>query len=218
MSIGMGLFLSSLVLSIVILYSVTKDRWRWKVGVKRTFFGFLAIILLSAAAWGGLYIWKLLPTTITRQDQYAGVRLGMTPDEVMYVKGYPATVLAEEVEDPVWKGFLINIETKNLEKGKRVTDYRYWAYDNITVVFNKDRKAVVEVKCYSNNKLSRCPSLAGVVDGDSEKEAVRKLGNADAAKIDGVAKTMRYSKFGIELILTKEQVYHLGIFDPSGDR
>lgn len=127
-------------------------------------------------------------------------------------------MLEEEVGDSEWKGFLKNIETKNLEKGKRVTDYRHWVYGNITIIFNETRKAVIEVDCYSSDKLNRCPPLGGVVDGDSEQEAIHKLGNADTAKIEGVAKTMLYSKLGIRLILTTEQVYYLGIYQPTENR
>jgi hypothetical protein len=34
MSVGTGIFLSSVLLAIVILYGVAKDRWRWRRIVK----------------------------------------------------------------------------------------------------------------------------------------------------------------------------------------
>lgn len=217
MSIGTGLFLSTVILSVVLLYGFTKDRWRWKVGIKRTSIGVFATILIGVIAWGGLYIWNHLPTTLTPQTEYVGLHLGMSPDEVMYVKGYPPIVLGKPVRVDEWTGFFLEvIETKKLEKGKTVNDFQYWVYDSIiTVEFDNAKKAIVKISCNSSNKLNRCPALAGVIDGDSEKEAIRKLGNPDRAEIMGLAKYLYYRKFGIELILTKEQVYHLSIVAPT---
>jgi len=42
MELGTGIFLSSLVLAAVILYGITKDRWRWRSiirGIAIIFFG-----------------------------------------------------------------------------------------------------------------------------------------------------------------------------------
>jgi len=47
----------------------------------------------------------------------------MSQDEVLYIKGNPPTVLAEEVSDPKMKGFFLVVETNKLEKGKSVRDY-----------------------------------------------------------------------------------------------
>ena len=217
MDLGTGIFLSSVVLAVVFVYAITKDRWRWRRIIKRTAFICLGLIILGAALGIGAYYWDQLPQKVGRQTEYAGLRLGMTQDEVMYVKGYPPSVLAEEVQDPQWKGFYTVVDTKKLEKGKRVIDYRHWSYEqgkhNINVTFNAARTAVVHLQCFSDDRLYRCPLIGGIRDGDSEKEVVRKLGNPTASKIDGVAKTLTYRDLGIEFILTKEQVYMMSISD-----
>ena len=62
------------------------------------------------------------------------------------------------------------------------------------------------------------PSLAGVSDGDSEQEVIRKLGPPDASSIEGVTKRLHYRTPGIWFTLTKERVYMLGINDPKYKR
>jgi hypothetical protein len=52
-----------------------------------------------------------------------------------------------------------------------------------------------------------------VTDGDTEKKVIRRLGNPDTARIEGVTKFMTYDKLGIFLWLAQERVYMLGIND-----
>jgi hypothetical protein len=229
MDLGTAIFLSSIVLAVVILYGINKAvgrkalaslpaapirRWSWR----RAAFVFFGLIVPGV----GAYYWQQLPQKIERQTAYAGLRLGMSQDEVMYTKGYPPFVLGEEVTDPQWKGSMPVVDTKNLEKGKRAIDYRDWYYEedqrNINVTFNRARTAVTEIQCYSEDKVYRCPELGGVRDGDSEKEVLRKLGNPTTSKIDGVTKQMSYGDLNIEIWLTKEVVYMLALRDPSHQR
>jgi hypothetical protein len=93
MDLGTGIFLSSIVLAVVILYGITKDRWHWRRIAKRAAFIFFGLIVIGTALGVGAYYWQQLPQKIERQTAYAGLRLGMTQDEVMYVKGYPPFVL-----------------------------------------------------------------------------------------------------------------------------
>jgi hypothetical protein len=218
MSVGLAVFLSSLLLSIVLLYGITKDRWAWRLFLKRTALVCLTLIFGLAASIAGIYVWNQLPTAVARQTEYARLRLGMNQDEVMYIKGYPPSVLGEEVGDPAWKGFFGVIETKNLEKGKRVTDYRDWSYNeyesNINVAFNDEKTAVVAIQCFSKDKLSRCPAIAGLSDGNTEKQAIRRLGPPSDSQFQGVTKWIAYHEQGIKLTLEKEQVYMLEISVP----
>jgi hypothetical protein len=156
------------------------------------------------------------------QTEYADLRIGMMPSEVVYVKGHPLNVLDEDVpwKPPSirkpWDSDPIVRETKKLPDGKTINDYRFWIYDgyyhNITVEFNNERKAVIAIRCFSSDKLSRCPALAGVKDGDSEEEAIRKLGSPGDQSIKGVTKSILYPELGIKLYLTTRQVYMLQVF------
>jgi len=201
------------------LYGFTKDRWTWRKIVFRTLFFGLILIAGSAAVVALAHYWdELFPTQLGRQLQYAGLKLGMSPQEVMYIKGYPPIVLEEDV-DPAWKDFLSVIKTNELKQGKKVTDFKHWSYEqyksNFTVVFNNERTAVVNIRCYSEDKTGRCPPIGNVNDGTSEKDALRKLGGPAEQRIDGVSKSLRFPRLGVQLTLTQEQVYMLEIYDPQ---
>jgi hypothetical protein len=217
MSLGLGIFLSSLVLSIVILYGITKDRWSWPKIARRGGLGVLTVVALIMVIWAGIYFWNQLPGSVGKQTEYAGLRIGMAPRDVKYIKGYPPTVFGDaETVEGKWPGKPV-IETKNLEQGKSVEDYRDWSYEisggRIDVEFDADKKAVIVISCYSSDSLRRCPSIGGISDGNSEQEVTRKLGKADVARIDGVTKSLYYKKLAIYLKLRQEQVYMLGVND-----
>jgi hypothetical protein len=218
MSIGLGIFLSSVVFALVIFYAITKDRCRWGRIVRRNALALVALIVLTGVVIGGLYFSKRLPPTISPQTEYADIRLGMGPDEVLYINGSPPAVYGEAEKEGKWRGFQPIIETKNLEKGKLVQDYRVWSYEQssnrIDVTFNPEKTAVVAIACYSIDRQRRCPSIVGVKDGDSELEVVRKLGTPGTSTMEFIT----YPNAGIELWLGKERVYMLGINDPKYPR
>jgi hypothetical protein len=221
MSVGWAIFLSSFVLAVVVLYGITKDRWRWRRIVKRTALTLAAITALTGAVIGGSYIWNQLPAPLASQAEYAGLRLGIGPDEVMYIKGYPPMVLGEVDGEGLWAGQPV-ISTKDLENGKRAQDYRDWQYEYSTsrldITFNPEKTAVVAISCYSSDRLKRCPSIVGLSDGDSEQAVIRKLGAPGTARIEGVAKFISYPELAVQLWLSKEQVYMIGVNDRKYQR
>jgi hypothetical protein len=213
MELGTGIFLSALVIAVVVLYSITEDRWKWRRFVKRTVFVCLALVLLVVLAGVGAYLYQQIPTSVSRQTEYAGIRLGMSQDEVLYIKGYPPAVLAEDVSESEWKHDYLVIETGKLEKGKSIRDYHHWSYHdeyrNIDIAFNDTRTAVTAIRCFSNDKLGRCPAIAGLEDGDRERKVLQILGSNPQAKFTGIGKSLTYSEWGVQIHLTKEQVYML---------
>jgi hypothetical protein len=64
-----------------------------------------ALIVLASVVIGGLYYWKQLPPTISPQTEYAGIRLGMGPDEVLSVNGSPPAVYGEAEKKASGAGF-----------------------------------------------------------------------------------------------------------------
>jgi hypothetical protein len=216
MSVGLAIFLASIVFASVTLYGITKDRWNWRRIAKLCALTFVTLVVLAGAFIGSFYFWDQLPAIIYPQTEYAGLRLGISPDEVMYIKGYPPEVFGAAEKDGEWPGQPV-IETKNLEKGRRVQDYKDWAYEGrlnrIDVTFNAEKTAVVVIECYSHDRQRRCPSIAGVTDGDSEREVIRKLGAPGTSRITGVTKFISYPDVGIHLWLEKERGYMLGVND-----
>jgi len=173
-------------------------------------FGLVLLGLIPIAAY---LLADHFPQQATRQTEYAGIRLGSSPEEVIYIKGYPPTVLAEDTNSQ-WKDSLLNIETAKLPQGKSVNDYRYWVWGtdrNSYILVEFTNLQVASIQCYSADKLSRCPPIAGVRDGTSERDAISKLGSKSEQKFQGPAKSISYPELGIRLHLTQEQVYMLQV-------
>ena len=91
-------------------------------------------------------------------------------------------------------------------------------WHTLNVAFNDELTAVIGIHCYSENKLSRCPSIGTVTDGTSEQEALRKLSGRAEERIDGASKALRFPDLGVKLTLTKEVVYMLEVYDPNSTR
>src|SRR3546814_136549 len=141
----------------------------------------------------------------------------MIPDSVKFVKCYTPSFYGPVASEGDRKGSRSVIETKNIEQGKRVEDYDEWSYQGyhhrIYVLFDSQKTAVIAVQCVSDHQLRSCPAIAGIADGDTEQEVVRKFGKPDSSKISGVTKNLYYSKIGVSFTLAQQRVYMLGIND-----
>jgi hypothetical protein len=215
MSLGTGIFLSSILLALVLLYVTTKDRWGWRRFAKRIGVFVLLLVVIAVLVGGGFYLWSNLP--VGQQAHYAGLEIGNSPEEVMYRKGSPPTVFGELNNETGFEGWQRLIDTTKLEKGKTIQDYGEWSYSlpsgRIDVTFSTDKTAVIAIQCFSSDRLSRCPTLAGITDGDREEEVVRIFGAPDSSRISGVTKTLAYRKIGVSFTLEQQKVYMLGIND-----
>jgi hypothetical protein len=114
------------------------------------------------------------------QTEYAGLRLGLSPDEVMNIKGLPPAVVAEAPDPSSPAGPEVG-HIKVLGNDEHPQDYHDWVYVDpdliIFVTFNPEKSAVIAIGCWSDH-VRRCPSIAGVSNGDSEGKAIQKLGVA----------------------------------------
>lgn len=216
MAVGTGIFLAALLIAPVFLYATTKDRWRWRTFVKRGVLAVLASIVVGGLVTGGVYVWNNLP--IGLQKQYAGIDIGISPEELLYRRGNPTSVLGEAINDKGMEGFRAIIATDSIEKGKSIRDYDEWTYTegntNLYITFNKERTVVVSIKCYASAPSGRCPTIENINDGDTEASVIRRFGPPDNSKLSGVTKALYYSKIGVSFNLEKQHVYMLGISDP----
>lgn len=220
MSVGTAVFLTGIFLSLIGLYAATKDRWRWRLFVKRasiTLASLAALVILTGA---GIYSLQFIPWAVPPQTEYSRIKIGIAPDEVIYVKGMPSSVMGEISKDPDWPGWQPVVEVKNIEKGKTVKDFQDWTWgeggSRIDVAFDPaTRSRVIAVECYSSDKRSRCPPIEGILDGSSEAEVVKRFGEPDVAKITGTSKRMSYERLGVFFNLEQEVVYMLGVHDPK---
>lgn len=178
MSLGIGIFLSTLVLAVVIMYALTMNRWDWRKIFVRTAVSIGAVFVLSGIAVG-LFLLKdrLLPIPIQRE--YAGLHLGMTMAEVKYAIGYPEEVLEPDAETTgEYKGFQ-KLTAVNELKEKQVEDYSEWSFSRsfgyIQATFDKQNKKLIAVECYSQKREGACPAIYGIKDGDTELSVLQRF-------------------------------------------
>src|SRR6266705_2126216 len=172
MSLGLGVFLSSLFIGTLLLYRWTRDRWKWKKGLVRislAAIGWVVILVIAVLAY------QRYENRLTPQTRYYDVQLGMTQDTVTYVRGFPTWVLAEAKD-----GWQMNLNPAKLEKGKTIQDYRDWQFslsenerERLDVTFSKATKTVSRIRCYSQS--SYCQSVLGVGTGMQEEAVVERL-------------------------------------------
>jgi hypothetical protein len=200
-SIGMGIFLSSVILALVVLYAITKDRWRWRSIAGRIGLLALGILVLAGVSASAFYVWSNLPPSV--QTEYAGLRIGMKKDEVKYVKGYPPSVLEPPNTEGEFKGDQLVVATKDLLKnGKKIEDYNSWTYEDaagsrLDLSFNPSSSALIVISCYSESTLRLCPPISGITNSDSEQSVISKFGKPDEARLEGPAKSLFYKKIGL---------------------
>jgi len=88
MSLGTGMFLSALVVSLVLLYAVTKDRWNWR---RIALWGTVLPVALIAVGSAGAYllwVWNDMPRPI---ETFYGITLKASEQDVRFMKGEPTS-------------------------------------------------------------------------------------------------------------------------------
>lgn len=93
MTLGTGVFLAAIVMSLTALFIATKDRWNWK----KIILWPIGLLLLAALVIGGMLAyenWKTTNSDITwdkpsLHDSFWGIALGTKPEDVLFRKGKP---------------------------------------------------------------------------------------------------------------------------------
>jgi len=202
----------------VLLYAQTKDRWRWRVVVKRVTLVACAPVVLGLMWLGYEYVRGRVEARPRTATQYSGVSLGDSQDDVLYAKGSPIEVL----EDDGNSGFRVVVDLAGLPS-RKVTDYSYWDYESadsgrVDVDFSPQTKKVVRVFCYAKER--ECPSLLGVSAGTTEDEVIAKLGRPSRAHLRNATKILEYSQYNAAFYLTQRRVYgiQLGVGERDAQR
>ena len=118
-------------LGVIILYWITRERVRWSRVLLGPVAGIAAISLL-------IFAFSIYEAWPRRVQEYAGLRLGMSQDEVIYIKGQPTEVLTD---NPLLPGYQeVVIRLSNLQEA---SDFSVWPYKTgdarVDVVFDADR-------------------------------------------------------------------------------
>jgi hypothetical protein len=202
MSIGLGIFLSSLVFALVLLYGITRERWNWRRITRSVFVSTLILGGLIIFVAGGIYVWKHFAATKLKRTEYAGLRLRMTRNEIKYVKGTPSHVLDG-----------VAIPTGTLTADKKIEDFDEWAYDDgLVLLFKQDLLAVIS--CQSRRHIF-CPDIDGITNGDNEEKLLSVFGEPSNASIEEFVKIMEYSNIGMILKLRERKIVEIMLYDTT---
>lgn len=196
MSLGDSIFLSALVLGLVGLYAVTKDRWNWKA-ITNWFIG----LPIAAIVIGGLLIWayNTYEKRPVQQAEFERIRLDATPQDIKFIKGEP---IAKFSSDSRW--------VYDAHSGSAEPE------DAVVIVQFKEGK-VRHVTYWSNERQIYTPSLLRISKGSSYEEVVDILGKPSftASSKDGLRRLLSFERYRVFFELERGQVQSYGIFDPG---
>jgi len=196
MSLGTAIFLSALLLGIIFLYRSTSDRWNWKRGIKRGVFVLVAIIVVSI---GGYLTFDWISNRPKKQSAYMDLKLGMTANDVLFLKGQP---YKKEPERWVY----------------RLSDSSSRAWDAILIILFDKGKVDGIVAQPSSDSYTWRYSVNKISYGDSLKDITKKFGEGYtmSQSVDGLSRIYNFPKHQVLFELEQNKVKSLGIFEGKG--
>lgn len=195
MTIGDGIFLSAVLLSVVGLFAVTKDRWNWRRIAKWGLLGPIAAFLLLN---GGAYLYGYLKDRPTPQNKFGEISLTATPADILFLLGEP-----------------------NLKDGP--DRWIYYAGSvpaardaaMYLVTFKNGRVRFV-LYTASGEQISN-PTLMGFDMGTSYERVLEKLGQPSNVSIseNKLERMFSYEKFNVFFSFSQGRLVAYGIYQPT---
>jgi hypothetical protein len=193
MSLGLSIFLSSLLLGVVAIFIATKDRWNWK---KIILWPFAGLILLATGFW----LYNTIEQRPKVQAELWDIPLRATKSDVKFLKGAPSAPQNAGTED--------NWEYRFENSGGG------WNY--IYRVMYEDGK-VWSVQYLASSETAFGPGIQGIYVGDSLEKITQKFGspsNVSSSK-DELKRLFSFIKYQLAFELKEDRVISYGIFDAT---
>ncbi len=194
MTLGTGIFLSSLLLGLVVLFIATKDRWNWR---KIILWPLLTIISLSIIGGISFYIYKTVAEKPSTQTSFWDISFNTTKKDIKFVKGEPT-----EITDMGSWVYKITQNSYNDDK------------DVYVINFKNDR--VRFVMYFGSNWLS-APDLQGKWITSSRDEIIKKFGEPSSIvhSADELERIISYDQYNVTFILRENKVTAYGFYNPA---
>lgn len=196
MTLGDGIFLSSIVLSLVALFAITKDRWNWSRIAK---WGLLAPAGVALFLSGVAYLYGSWNDRPTPQHTFAEIALTATPADVLFVKGEP-----KRKDGPDrW--------TYDVGSGSAAPDSAKY------LVMFKDGRIRFVLYTASSDQLVH-PWLLGFTIGTSYERVVERLGQPSSTSVseDQFDRMFSYEKYNSFFSFSRGKLVAYGIYQPKG--
>ena len=187
MTTGSGIFFSFMIVSIVILYGFTRDRWRWRRIVTIVLMVFFVIVSSVGMYVGIAYWWQLQPQV---QDALWDLKIGMPVDEVLFKKGEPTT-----------------------KEGEKAYIYTEKYSETYNILFNDGRIKAIFLYPKDNSFVD----IQGIEKGETYEDIERKFGVPDSISIstDKLVRLISFDRYHVFFGLQKNRVEVFGIYDPA---
>jgi hypothetical protein len=200
MTIGAWIFLSTVFLSLVLLYLKTRDSWNWKKLVLRTVIGSLLGVLVSV----GIFIaYEKISNRPKVQNEYNGIKLGMTPSDVIFTLGEPYVT---------WPGdTLCDCDSIALYHQK---PYEYLDDETWFTVRYKSRSVIGTALRWGGTPS--ITDIQGIGRYSTLTDVEKKFGRPDEVteSTDLTERVWFYHKYHIRIGFEKGYVTSLGVFKP----
>jgi hypothetical protein len=202
MSLGTGIFSTAVLLSIVILFVVTKDRWSWKrITIWISSIAALLVVI-------GIVIGKYSDVLLDRPQPFTelgGIKLGASQADVKFMKGLPDAQCTDSEEK----------------------DWTLWAYKLTTesegtpswlVVTFKEGIGVWTVWIRSDNQtFTNAPMLDHINKWSSIEDIEKRFGPASTVhpSEDQLSRTYAYRKYNLKVDFEKGKLQDYRIYHPK---
>jgi hypothetical protein len=196
MSVGDGIFLSAVLLSIVGLYAATKDRWNWKRIAK---WGLALPVAALAVLALGIWIYSAYEERPNAQENFQGLKLSSTPADVRFLKGEP---IAKHSTEDRW--------VYDAHSGSAQPE------DSVVLVQFRDGK-VRHITYWANERQIVTPYLLGFSIGSEYDAVIKKLGQPSnvSTSLDGLNRLLSFDRYRAFFEFERGKVKTYGIFDPA---
>jgi hypothetical protein len=204
MSIGTGIFLSSLLLGIIYLFLKTRNDWNWRKIL--IIFAFISVavmaIILIAVFWNE---WFKKSSDADAEIKYSGL-----------IQSYQGVSLGDKFSDLEFK------YGKLKSQGKTFGNVPFYTVDskpNLVIYKNESSDSVdfLGVECAGSKD-----SFNGIKCGMNSEELLKKHGDKvkiwcpkELAKNDDPYRVYGIQEFGTRFVLGKNQVDHIRIYKPD---
>lgn len=189
MSMGTGIFLSSLILGIIILFIGTKDRWNWK----KIILWPLAVVLGLAVLGGvGAFFYSEYKDRPRIQEKFWDITLEDSKADIKFRKGEPRVV-----EEGLWT---------YKETGIASND---WAAYQVS--FDGDKVWYVLCEGF------KCPKIQGMRFDYTLSKISARFGEPSRVAVSGdqLERIYSYDRYHVFFILKRDKVRAYGIFNPA---
>jgi hypothetical protein len=193
MDLGLAILLSTVIISLILLFNFTKDRWNWKKILL-----ILGISILTIALALGIWYFNIThvdyqcPGTITI---FWDISLGSSKDDVKFLKGEPS-----------------KIDGGNWEYNTGVYEYEMY---RVNIYDNKVSSIIYfcgGYYPYTADKL--CGRMFIGYNLQSLKDFFGEPTDVNSHK-DGIARIYSFKKYQVLFYLKENRVFGYGIYNPQ---